>query len=253
MAEPSSPAPAETSTQATSSPTPIFGSASTFGSASGFAGFKGVEASDKPAAAAPAEGEEEAPPEEECAAEFKPLVHLDEVEVQTGEEGEIVRADFKCKLYRFDPESAEWKERGVGQVKLLEHKENHKIRLLMRQEKTLKIRANHIVMPGTKLQEHSGSEKSVVWSAVDFADEQQKNEMFCMRFASVERAQEFMGKHDEAMEHNEKLLAADEAAEGGAAEEAAAPPAAAEADQLAEQASQLKVTGEEATAAEATA
>lgn len=54
-------------------------------------------------------------------------------------------------------------------------------------------------------------------------------------------AQEFMGKHDEAMEHNEKLLAADEAAEGGAAEEAAAPPAAAEADQLAEQASQLKV------------
>lgn len=43
-------------------------------------------------------------------------------------------------------------------------------------------------MPGTKLQEHSGSEKSVVWSAVDFADEQQKNEMFCMRFASVERA-----------------------------------------------------------------
>ena len=29
-----------------------------------------------------AEGEDEAPPEEECAAEFKPLVHLDEVEVQ---------------------------------------------------------------------------------------------------------------------------------------------------------------------------
>ena len=55
-----------------------------------------------------------------------------------------MRADFKCKLYRFDPESSEWKERGVGMVKLLEHKDNHKIRLLMRQEKTLKIRANHI-------------------------------------------------------------------------------------------------------------
>lgn len=34
------------------------------------------------AGSAVAEGEEEAPPEEECAAEFKPLVHLDEVEVQ---------------------------------------------------------------------------------------------------------------------------------------------------------------------------
>jgi Ran-binding protein 1 len=43
-------------------------------------------------------------------------------------------------------------------------------------------------MPGTKMQEHSGSEKSVVWSAVDFADEEQKTEMFCMRFASAERA-----------------------------------------------------------------
>ncbi len=43
-------------------------------------------------------------------------------------------------------------------------------------------------MPGTKIQEHSGSEKSVVWSAVDFADEEQRTEMFCMRFASAERA-----------------------------------------------------------------
>jgi hypothetical protein len=32
----------------------------------------------------------------------------------------------------------------LGVVKLLKHKENSKIRLLMRQEKTLKIRANHI-------------------------------------------------------------------------------------------------------------
>ena len=31
-----------------------------------------------------------------------------------------------------------------AQVRLLEHKQNKKIRLLMRQEKTLKIRANHI-------------------------------------------------------------------------------------------------------------
>ena len=44
------------------------------------------------------------------------------------------------------------------------------------------------VMPGTKMSEHSGNEKSVVWSAVDFAEERQKNEMFCLRFASIERA-----------------------------------------------------------------
>ena len=47
----------------------------------------------------------------------------------------------KAKLYRFD---GQWKERGVGQVKLLEHRESKKVRLLMRQLKTLKICANHL-------------------------------------------------------------------------------------------------------------
>lgn len=50
----------------------------------------------------------------------------------------------KCKLYRFEATGNEWKERGLGVAKLLRHKGNRKIRLLMRQEKTLKIRANHI-------------------------------------------------------------------------------------------------------------
>lgn len=50
----------------------------------------------------------------------------------------------KCKLYRYENSSNEWKERGLGVVKLLKHKANSKIRLLMRQEKTLKIRANHL-------------------------------------------------------------------------------------------------------------
>jgi hypothetical protein len=50
----------------------------------------------------------------------------------------------KCKLYRFEAAGNEWKERGVGLVKMLQHKENKKVRLLMRQDKTLKIRANHI-------------------------------------------------------------------------------------------------------------
>jgi RanBP1 domain len=44
----------------------------------------------------------------------------------------------------YDQGSGEWKERGVGPMKLLRHKDNDRIRLLMRQDKTLKIRANHI-------------------------------------------------------------------------------------------------------------
>ncbi len=49
----------------------------------------------------------------------------------------------KAKLYRFDKDGTQWKERGVGQVKLLQHQQTKKVRLLMRQSRTLKICANH--------------------------------------------------------------------------------------------------------------
>ena len=40
-------------------------------------------------------------------------------------------------------------------------------------------------MPGSKVQEHGGSDKAMVWSCVDFADEEQRMEMFCIRFANA--------------------------------------------------------------------
>ena len=49
----------------------------------------------------------------------------------------------RAKLFKFDPESKEWKERGTGDVKFLKHKENGKTRLVMRRDKTLKVCANH--------------------------------------------------------------------------------------------------------------
>jgi Ran-binding protein 1 len=36
------------------------------------------------------------------------------------------------------------------------------------------------------VQEHAGNEKSCVWHATDFADGELKDELFCIRFASVE-------------------------------------------------------------------
>ena len=37
-----------------------------------------------------------------------------------------------------------------------------------------------------KVQEHAGNEKSCVWHASDFADGELKEELFCIRFASIE-------------------------------------------------------------------
>lgn len=49
----------------------------------------------------------------------------------------------RAKLFRFDKGAGEWKERGTGELKMLQHNVTHKIRIVMRRDKTLKICANH--------------------------------------------------------------------------------------------------------------
>uniref|UniRef100_A0A5B6Z918 RanBD1 domain-containing protein n=1 Tax=Davidia involucrata TaxID=16924 RepID=A0A5B6Z918_DAVIN len=138
--------------------------------------------------------------EEDTGAQVAPIVRLQEVAVTTGEENEDALLDLKAKLYRFDKEGNQWKERGVGTVKLLKHKETSKVRLVMRQSKTLKICANHIVLPSISIQEHAGNDKSCVWHATDFADGELKEELFCIRFPSVENCKTFKEKIEEVAE-----------------------------------------------------
>lgn len=61
---------------------------------------------------------------------------------------------MRAKLFKFDRDSREWKERGTGDVRLLKHRENGKTRLVMRRDKTLKVCANHYGMctPSARLQ-----------------------------------------------------------------------------------------------------
>ena len=42
------------------------------------------------------------------------------------------------------------------------------------------------------VQEHAGNEKSCVWHAADFADGELKNELFCIRFPSIESEYNFV-------------------------------------------------------------
>lgn len=42
------------------------------------------------------------------------------------------------------------------------------------------------VLASTSVQEHTGNDKSCVWHATDFSDGELKEELFCIRFASVE-------------------------------------------------------------------
>lgn len=156
--------------------------------------------------------------EEDTGAQVAPIVKLEEVSVTTGEEEEDVLLDMKAKLYRFDKDGNQWKERGVGTVKLLKHKETGKVRLVMRQAKTLKICANHFVLPSISVQEHSGNEKSCVWHAPDFSDGELKEELFCIRFSTVENAKKFMEMVEEIAKSQHKSSEEEDEAADTAAE-----------------------------------
>ncbi|XP_042637087.1 E3 SUMO-protein ligase RanBP2 [Orycteropus afer afer] len=130
---------------------------------------------------------------------FEPVVPLpDKIEVKTGEEDEEEFFCNRAKLFRFDTESKEWKERGIGNVKILRHKTSGKIRLLMRREQVLKICANHYISPEMKLTPNAGSDRSFVWHALDYADESPKPEQLAIRFKTPEEAALFKCKFEEA-------------------------------------------------------
>ncbi|XP_036113047.1 E3 SUMO-protein ligase RanBP2 isoform X3 [Molossus molossus] len=130
---------------------------------------------------------------------FEPVVPLpDKIEVKTGEEDEEEFFCNRAKLFRFDAESKEWKERGIGNVKILRHKTSGKIRLLMRREQVLKICANHYISPDMKLTPNAGSDRSFVWHALDYADELPKPEQLAIRFKTPEEAALFKCKFEEA-------------------------------------------------------
>ncbi|XP_063504583.1 E3 SUMO-protein ligase RanBP2-like isoform X4 [Pongo pygmaeus] len=130
---------------------------------------------------------------------FEPVVPLpDKAEVKTGEEDEEEFFCNRAKLFRFDVESKGWKERGIGNVKILRHETSGKIRLLMRREQVLKICANHYISPDMKLTPNAGSDRSFVWHALDYADELPKPEQLAIRFKTPEEAALFKCKFEEA-------------------------------------------------------
>lgn len=156
---------------------------------------------------------------------------LEEVEVKSGEEDEEVVFGVRAKLFIYGETMLDvgtgnktWRERGIGEARILRHREHQRLRLLMRQEKTMKVIANHAMDPRIKLEPNVGSDRSWVWSAFDFADGDLVETVFAMRFVDSDTAQEFKKKFTECQEEMEKLLAGEDkpGEDGGkAADEAA--------------------------------
>ncbi|KAG8193067.1 hypothetical protein JTE90_017821 [Oedothorax gibbosus] len=171
---------------------------------------------------------------------FEPVVQLPLVDTKTLEENEDTLFKMRAKLYRYDTvdDPPEWKERGTGEIKILKHKTEdyvrilmrrdktlkicanhyrykltvfignkpslkHKtedyVRILMRRDKTLKICANHYIQPYMELKPNNSSDRAWVWSVMaDFADEEPKPELLAIKFGNVENAQKFKEAFNEA-------------------------------------------------------
>lgn len=153
-------------------------------------------------------GDEEEPENQEPDTEFEPVVRLTEkVETKTNEELEEQTFKMRAKLFKFDRETREWKERGTGDVRLLKHKENGKTRLVMRRDKTLKVCANHYVVPDMKLSPNVGSDRSWVWNAAaDVSEGEPEAQTLAIRFANSENANSFKEAFIKAQQENEALF-----------------------------------------------
>ena len=151
---------------------------------------------------------------------------LEEVETKNGEEEEEVLYGVRAKLFIYGETLLDvgtgkksWRERGIGEARILRHREHQRLRLLMRQEKTMKVIANHALDPRIKLEPNVGSDRSWVWSAFDFAEGALAETVFALRFADSDIAQDFKKKFIECQEEMEKLLAGEDKPDedGGAA------------------------------------
>ncbi|XP_074188422.1 E3 SUMO-protein ligase RanBP2 isoform X3 [Rhinolophus sinicus] len=136
---------------------------------------------------------------------FEPIVSLPEVEVKSGEEDEEILFKERARLYRWDRDVSQWKERGVGDIKILWHTLKNYYRILMRRDQVFKVCANHVITKTMELKPLNVSNNALVWTASDYADGEAKVEQLAVRFKTKEITDCFKKKFEECQQNLLKL------------------------------------------------
>merc|ERR1712226_890274 len=132
---------------------------------------------------------------------FEPIIPLPElVDVKTGEEDEEVAFKHRAKVYRYDTETKQWKERGVGDIKILKHPQKNTYRVLLRRDQTHKVARNHMINPGMELKPMSSSETALCWHAMDYADGEGTLEQLAVKFKLADTKNDFKAALEAAQE-----------------------------------------------------
>merc|ERR1712051_388116 len=134
---------------------------------------------------------------------FEPIIPLPElVIVSTGEEDEEAIFKHRAKVYRFDKDVKQWKERGVGDIKILHHQAKNTFRVLLRRDQVHKIACNHYISQDQTLEPMQSSETALTWLAIDFSEDEVNGitEKLAVRFKLAETKDEFKKIFEECQE-----------------------------------------------------
>lgn len=151
----------------------------------GFNLFSQVKDSKPPVVEEKEENEELVPNEElpiENACDMQPI------EVKTGEEDEDVVFEHRCKLYRF--RDKEYKERGLGNLRVLKHKTTGEGRLIMRREAIGLVCLN--CCSCQKIERMKDTH--IRWAGIDASDGEPEMTVFLVKFKNQQLTDTFM-KH----------------------------------------------------------
>merc|ERR550517_674767 len=113
---------------------------------------------------------------------------------QTGhEDEENIATVGPAKLYRFS--EGQWKGRGTGAFEFYKNTGDGKVRIVLRENKTGKLRLNHYLNSNLIIQHQQNDPKSWTWAALDRSDDADADSTdltpFAARFPSPEGASEF--------------------------------------------------------------
>lgn len=111
---------------------------------------------------------------------------MEPVEIKTGEEDEDVLFEYRCKLFRL--RDKEYKERGLGSIKVLKHRNTGKGRLIMRRDAIGLVCLN--CFDCSKIERVR--ENQIRWLGLDASDGQPEPNVFLVKFKTSEITDEFM-------------------------------------------------------------
>lgn len=140
--------------------------------------------------------------------EAKMTVHLPDAA-----KDERIVMSLRCRMYRFDTEDSEWKERGTGQIRMLQGNVTKKVRLVMHRDALLKICANHYIASGMKIQTYKDNGKAVMYGPAppDKEAHIESPSLILLRFKSTKDCDLYTKTFEKAYQINEAVDKNDDA------------------------------------------